>query len=265
MVREWNSAAYHSLSDPQFNWGLNVLRKLQRLGLRGDERILDAGCGTGRVTAELMKAFPQAQVTAVDASQNMVEEARQTLLPFGQRARTEQLDLLDLSAEQGFEVIFSTAVFHWIKDHDKLFVNLFRALRPGGFLLAQCGGGPNLKRLRERTQKVVDSPEFASYFKGWQRIWEYPDAEVTAERLKRAGFTNIDTGLEAAPTQLPDAETFRQFQATVTLHPYLERLPEELHDRFLDPIVQQFAQDKPPFLLDYWRLNIYAKKPALSN
>src|SRR2546423_684509 len=211
MAREWNSAAYHSLSDPQFNWGLNVLRKLQRLGLRGDEGILDAGCGTGRLTAELMKAFPQAQVTAVDASQNMVEEARQTLLPFAPRARTRQLDLLDLSAEQEFDVIFSTAVFHWITDHDRLFANLFRALRRGGLLLAQCGGGPNLKRLRDRTQKVVASPEFAPYFKDWQRVWEYPDAEITAERLKRARFTDIDTSLEAAPTQLPDAQTFQQF------------------------------------------------------
>ena len=260
-TREWNSAAYHSLSDPQFGWGLKVLRKLEMQGLRGDEQILDAGCGSGRVTAELLKSFPRAQVTAVDASKNMVDEARQTLLPFGDRVRTQQLDLLELSAEREFDVIFSTAVFHWIKDHDRLFANLFRALRPGGLLLAQCGGGPNLQRLRERAQQLVASPEFAPYFKDWQRVWEYPDPETTLERLQRAGFIKVDTGLEIAPTPLPDAETFRQFQVTVTLHPYLERLPQELHDRFLDPIVEQFAQDKPPFLLDYWRLNIYARKP----
>jgi len=260
-AREWNSAAYHSLSDPQFGWGLNVLRKLEAQELRGDERILDAGCGTGRVTAELLKTFPRAQVIAVDASQNMVDEARQTLLPFGERVKTDQLDLLELSAQDEFDVIFSTAVFHWIKDHDRLFANLFRALRRKGFLLAQCGGGPNLKRLRERTQQVMASPEFAPYFKDWQRVWEYPDPETTIDRLKRAGFINIDAGLEFAPTQLPNAETFRQFQSEVTLHPYLERVPAELCDRFLGPIVEQFTQDKPPFLLDYWRLNIFARKP----
>lgn len=259
-TREWNSTAYHSLSDPQFGWGLKVLRKLEMQGLQGDEHILDAGCGSGRVTAELLKAFPHVQVTAVDASKNMADEARQTLLPFGNRVRTQQLDLLYLWAEQEFDVIFSTAVFHWIKDHDRLFHNLFRALRPGGLLLAQCGGGPNLQRLRERTGQVMASPEFAPYFAGWQRVWEYPDAETTLERLERAGFIEMDTGLEVAPTQLPDADTFRRFQATVTLHPYLERLPQECRDRFLDPIVEQFAQDKPPFLLDYWRLNIYARK-----
>ncbi|PYP89105.1 MAG: methyltransferase type 11 [Candidatus Angelobacter sp. Gp1-AA117] len=260
-VREWNSAAYHSLSDPQFGWGMNVLRRLEQEYLRGNEHILDAGCGSGRITAELLKSFPRVRVTAVDASKNMVDGARQTLLPFGERVTTQQLDLLELSAEQEFDIIFSTAVFHWIKDHDRLFRNLFHALRPGGLLLAQCGGGPNLKRLRERTQQVMALPEFAPYFKDWQRVWEYPDPETTLERLKRPGFIKIDTGLEIAPTQLPDAETFRQFQATVTLHPYLERLPQELHHRFLDPIVEQFSQDKPPFLLDYWRLNIYARKP----
>src|SRR5947209_8799945 len=233
-AREWNSTAYHSLSGPQFGWGMNVLRKLEKQGLRGDEHILDAGCGTGRVTAQLLQAFPQAHVTAVDASRNMVEEARQTLLPFGIRAKTAQLDLLDLSAQQEFDVIFSTAVFHWIKDHDRLFANLFRSLRPGGLLLAQCGGGPNLKRLRERTQQVMAAPQFAPYFKDWERVWEYPDAETTAQRLQHAGFMHIDTGLEAAPTQLADAAIFRQFQSTVTLHPYLELLPADLYDRFLN-------------------------------
>src|SRR5947209_18373639 len=131
---------------------MNVLRRLEQEYLRGNEHVLDAGCGSGRVTAELLKAFPRAQVTAVDASQNMVDEARQTLLPFGNRVKTEQLDLLELSAEDEFDVIFSTAVFHWIKDHDRLFANLFRALRRKGFLLAQCGGGPNLKRDRKSTR-----------------------------------------------------------------------------------------------------------------
>src|SRR5215469_1256098 len=155
MAREWHSADYHRLSDPQFGWGVKVLKNLQQFPLRGDEHILDAGCGSGRVTAELLKAFPHARVTAVDASQNMVAEARKTLESFGDRVEVEQLDLLNLSREQALDVVFSTAVFHWIKDHDRLFANIFRALRPGGLLLAQCGGGPNLARLRERSARAA--------------------------------------------------------------------------------------------------------------
>lgn len=262
MVREWKSADYHRLSDPQFGWGVKVLRKLQTFPLRGDEHILDAGCGSGRVTVELLKALPRARVTALDGSENMVEQARKTLSAFADRSTVEQLDLLDLSVEQSFDVIFSTAVFHWIHDHQKLFDNLFRSLRPGGLLLAQCGGGPNLKRLRDRTEHAMTWPQFAPYFQNWQKVWEYPSPEVTAERLQRAGFVEVQTGLEQAPARLADEQTFRAFCATITLGPYVQRLPEELQDDFLDPIVAEFAKDDPSFTLDYWRLNILARRAA---
>lgn len=262
MAREWKSADYHRLSDPQFGWGVKVLKKLETFPLRGDEHILDAGCGSGRVTVEILKAFPRARVTAVDASQNMVDQSRKTVSAFADRAQVEQLDLLDLSVEQRFDVVFSTAVFHWIKDHQKLFNNLFRSMRPGGLLLAQCGGGANLKRLRDRTERAMTLPQFAPFFQNWQRVWEYPTPEVTAERLQRAGFIEIHTGLEQAPATLADEQTFRAFCATITLGPYVQRLPDELQDRFLDPIVADFAQDDPPFTLDYWRLNIQARRAA---
>ena len=261
MVREWKSADYHRLSDPQYGWGLKVLKKLQAAGLRGDEDILDAGCGSGRVTAELLKAFPKARVIALDASENMVQEARKTLAPFGDRVVVEKVDLLDLAIAEAVDVVFSTAVFHWIKDHDLLFANLFRALRPGGLLLAQCGGGPNLAKLRERTDRVRARAEFAPFFDNWERVWEYPAPELESKRLQRAGFTEVYTALEEAPATLADGPTFRAFCATVILGPHLERLPEEFQDRFLDPLVAEAARDNPPFTLDYWRLNIRARKP----
>src|SRR6266404_3029433 len=220
MKREWDGAAYDKLSDPQYGWGLKVLQKLQALPLRGDEHILDAGCGTGRVTA----------------------------------------DLLELPNASSFDVIFSTAVFHWIQDHDRLFQVLHRSLRPGGILLAQCGGGSNLERFRARTTELMKAPRFAPYFENWVRLWEYPGPELTADRLKRAGFSEINTALEPAPTLLPNDETFRRFIATVILHPHLKRLPAELHSDFLSPLVEQASKDTPAFLLDYCRLNIFARK-----
>ncbi len=261
MKREWDGAAYDTLSDPQYRWGLKVLQKLQALLLRGDEHILDAGCGTGRVTTDLLQAFPHCRVTAVDASANMVEEAGKRLSIFGPRVNVAQVDLLELPYESSFDVIFSTAVFHWIQDHNRLFQVLYRSLRPGGILLAQCGGGPNLERFRRRTAEVMLRAEFAPYFENWERLWEYPGPELTADRLQRAGFLEIDTALEPAPTVLPDQEAFRRFIATVILHPHLKRLPAELHNDFLSPLEQQAAKDTPSFMLDYWRLNIFARKP----
>lgn len=262
MAREWNSAAYHRLSDPQFGWALKVVKRLESLRLRGDEDILDAGCGTGRVAAELLRRFPDCHVTAVDASENMVREARLSLQEFGNRARVEQYDLLELPYSNAFDAVFSTAVFHWIKDHERLFAVLFRVLKPGGALVAQCGGGPNLKKVRDRIQQLTESPKFKEYFRDWQRVWEYPGPELTRDRVQQAGFRDVSTSLEAAPVSFPDSQQYRDFLATMILHPYLERLPTELHPEFQNELVRQAAQDQPPFVLDYWRLNMQGKKPV---
>jgi trans-aconitate 2-methyltransferase len=260
--REWDSAAYHRLSDPQFRWALKVVERLESLGLRADEQILDAGCGTGRVTAELLRRFPDSQITAVDASENMVREARLTLRQFGGRVTVEQRDLLELPYSNAFDVVFSTAVFHWIKDHARLFAVLFRVLKPGGTLLAQCGGAPNLKRVRDRIQRLMESEKFKKYFAGRQRVWEYPTPELTRERLQRAGFRDVSSSLEAAPVAFSDRQQYAEFLAAMILHPYLERLPAHLHPDFQDELVRQAAQDQPPFVFDYWRLNMYCRKAA---
>src|ERR1700733_8576725 len=105
--REWNSAAYHRLSGPQVSWGKKVL---SRLRLRGDEVVLDAGCGSGRLTADLLHALPQGRVVGVDLSQNMLNSAREHLeSQCGSRLSLVACDLLDLPFENAFDVIVSTA------------------------------------------------------------------------------------------------------------------------------------------------------------
>lgn len=259
---EWDSAAYHRLSDPQFGWALKVVGRLESLGLRNDAHVLDAGCGTGRVTAELLRRFQGWRVTAVDASGNMVRQAGITLAEFGSRSRVEQHDLLELPYSNAFELVFSTAVFHWIKDHERLFALLLRVLKPGGVLVAQCGGGPNLKRVRDRIQQLCESETFTRYFKDWHRIWEYPGPDLTQKRLERAGFEHVSTSLEPAPLSFPHPSQYRDFLTTMILHPYLERLPPELQMKFCDALVRQAADDQPPFVFDYWRLNMQGRKPA---
>jgi trans-aconitate 2-methyltransferase len=259
--REWDSSAYHQLSDPQFGWALKVIKRLDALGLSAPEQILDAGCGTGRVTAELLRKFPHSRVLAVDASENMVRQARHTLQKFGNRVAVEQRDLLDLPFSNAFDLIFSTAVFHWIKDHERLFSVLYRALKPGGLLFAQCGGGPNLKKLRDRIQQLVATEKFRPYFKDWQRVWEYPGPESTAERLKKSGFTEVFCSLEEAGVRFGEEKGYTDFVVAMILHPYLERLPESLHVEFTHELVRQASLDQPSFVLDYWRLNLQGRKP----
>lgn len=253
--REWDSAVYHRLSGPQVSWGKKVLARLR---LRGDELVLDAGCGTGRLTAELLEALPDGHVVGVDLSQNMLSSAREHLrADFAQRLNLVACDLLHLPFKRVFDVVVSTAAFHWVLDHDRLFGNLHDLLVPGGRLEAQCGGGPNLVGLRARADALMATPKFARYFAGFHEPWLFQDAEQGAAALKRAGFSEVETSVESAPTLLDDARHFREFVPNIIFRRHLENLPsEELRREFMDELTNQAARDDPPFLLEYWRLNL---------
>lgn len=259
-AREWNSSAYHRVSGPQFDWGKKVVG---RVTLRGNETLLDAGCGTGRLTEELLEQLPNGRVIGVDLSQNMLETAHQRLGPrFGKHITFIVADLQMLPFEAAFDGIFSTAAFHWVPDHDQLFRNLYEALRTGGWVEAQCGGGPNIGRLRKRVAELSASRRFAPFLANYRDSWVFSDAETAAARLRRAGFVEVKTWIEPAPTRFETKQRFREFLATAVLHRHLERLPEEkLRQRFLTDLADAAALDDPPLELDYWRLNLSAHKP----
>jgi len=258
--REWDSDVYHRLSGPQVSWGKRVLRRLR---LRGDEVVLDAGCGTGRLTAELLGELPRGGVVGVDLSQNMLRSAREHLAHFGARVCLTACDLLNLPFENAFDGIVSTAAFHWVLDHDRLFANLRRALVPGGWLEAQCGGEANLLILRKRVNALAATPKFASFFAGFHEPWLYQDAEVAAKSLRRAGFVEVQTWMEAAPTILEGAEQYSEFVRNIILRRHLDNIPsEELRAEFMAELTELAAGDDPPFSLDYWRLNLRGRVRA---
>jgi trans-aconitate 2-methyltransferase len=254
-MREWNSSEYHRLSQPQLAWGKKVF---QRLRLRGDELLLDAGCGTGRLTELLLDIVPRGRVVALDLSVNMLNTAREYLQPRFQRCLYfVAADLQDLPFEHSFDCIVSTAAFHWVLDHERLFRSLHGALRSKGRLEAQCGGGPNLARLRERMRALALSPKYAHFLADFPEPWRYEDAESAAELLRHAGFTDVRTSLEAAPTQLQNREQYIEFTKAIVLRAHLQRLPgPELREQYLSDLADQAETDNPPLLLDYWRLNL---------
>ncbi|MGE0042656.1 MAG: trans-aconitate 2-methyltransferase [Vicinamibacterales bacterium] len=259
MTREWDAASYHRVSGPQTGWGLRVL---DRLALDGHERVIDAGCGTGRLTAALADRVPRGRVLALDRSWNMLLTARANLRPaYGSRVVFVQAALPLVPVAAWADVIFSTATFHWVRDHQALFNHLHAALRPGGRLHAQCGGGPNLARAHALAESVMRSAPFAPYFEGWTGIWEFSDAETAAARLAAAGFVDVDAGLEDARTTLADEASYREFVTTVIYNPHLARLPDPaLRARFIDEVTALAAREPTPFTLDYWRLNLRARR-----
>ena len=260
--REWNAAEYHRLSAPQFLWGQRVLNRLQ---LRGDECVLDAGCGTGKLTRLLLENLPRGRAVGLDLSLNMTAHAQQNLRPdFSDRVQFVNADLTALPFSNCFDGIFSTASFHWVRDHEGLFRNLYAALRPCGWLQAQCGGGPNLERLRRRVRALSQAKKFSNWLGKFPEPWFFSNAESAASRLRSAGFENVETGLEEAIFAAPSREEFEQYLRTFVLHRHLELLPsEELRAAFLQELGEASAADNPQWTLDYWRLNIRAHKPKL--
>jgi trans-aconitate 2-methyltransferase len=259
--RDWNAAEYHRLSTPQFHWGQRVLSQLQ---LRGDERLLDADCGTGKLTRILLQNLPRGRVVGLDLSRNMVLHAQQNLKPdFGDRVRFVAADFVALPFHNCFEGIFSTASFHWVQDHDALFGSLYETLRPAGWLHAQCGGGSNLARLRERVHALSQMPEFSDWLGTFPEPWFFSDAESAAFRLRAAGFENVETDIEPASYTAASDQEFQQYLRTFILHRHLERLPNEtLRAAFVGELSAAAAHDDPPWVLDYSRLNLRGHKLA---
>lgn len=248
MSGDWDAATYDRISEPQQRW---AAEQLERLELNGDEAVLDAGCGSGRITSELVRRLPRGRVYAVDAAPSMVAHAREAV---GDRATVLCQDLAQLALPECVDVIFSNATFHWVPDHDALFAALHRNLTWGGRLVAQCGGRGNIDSVRVAAERVAAGAPFAEHLAGRRSPWTYATAEETTRRLQRAGFQEVSAWLEPRPTPLQDARTF---VAKVCLVRHLDRLPARLRDPFVDGVMARLDE---PVVLDYVRLNMTARR-----
>jgi trans-aconitate methyltransferase len=256
---DWDASTYDRLSAPQQAWGGAVL---DRLDLTGADTVLDVGCGTGRLTEMLLGRLVRGRVIAADRSPNMLEVAITNLRPrFGGRVAFVRADAAALPFCGVADVVFSTATFHWIHDHARLFASLRASLRPGGRLVAQCGGGPNLARLLARASALAAARRFAPHLAGWVDPWFFAEADATATRLATAGFANVRAWTHPAPIRFSTAAEYRDFLACVCVRAYCDRLPAPERTEFLDALTDLASGDDPPYSLDYWRLNLEGTNP----
>jgi trans-aconitate 2-methyltransferase len=246
---EWDGAAYDRLADPQTRWGRAVL---DRLVLTGSETVLDAGCGSGRVTEEILGRLPSGRVVALDASSSMLAEARRRLAAHRDRVRFLEADLLQvgpstLGDDAPVDAAFSTATFHWVTDHDRLFANLATLSRPGGQLVAQCGAEGNLDVLLAVVRSL-------GVERAGTRV--YASVDETAARLERAGFVDVSVWANPEPTRFDDPTRLADFLSTVILREHLATLVPGTRRAFVDQVVA--AMPEP--VVDYVRLNIVARR-----
>jgi trans-aconitate 2-methyltransferase len=246
--RDWDAGTYDRVADPMTRWGTAVL---DRLPLRGDERVLDAGCGSGRVTEQLLERLgPDGRVVALDGSPAMVQAARARLARFGERVEYVVADLgQPLPLAEPVEAILSTATFHWVPDHDALFRNLAAVLRPGGWLVAQCGGVGNIGRIQRVLAGIGD---------GWLGPVHFETVLATTRRLDAAGFVDVECWLTDEPTTFERGEPFETYLRTVVLGAHLERLPADEHDAFIHAVTEGVGEP----VIDYVRLNIVARRSS---
>lgn len=223
MSASWDATTYEQVASPQQQWAREIIA---RGSFRAGELVLDAGCGGGGVTKLLMETTG-VRVVAVDADAAMVAKARETL---PDSVSVTQQNLLELAVDEPVDAVFSCAVFHWITDHERLFERLHAALKPGGRLVAQCGGHGNIAKVIEALGERPGR-------------WLYATADETERRLRDAGFTQVRAWLEPKPTHVDDMETYI---ATVMLHG--------------QPDAQEAARRAAATLdhLDYVRLNMEA-------
>ncbi len=243
MPRNWNAAEYDRLAAPMTRWGAEVVGWLE---LEGDERVLDAGCGTGRVTSMVLSRLPRGHVIALDGSSAMIELARKKLVRFGDRISFVVADLQQpVPIGEPVDAILSTATFHWVPDHEALFRNLAAAIKTGGQLCAQCGGAGNIATIAAAVSQA--GHEMAGK--------NFATAEDTRARLEAAGFTDVEVWLHDEPTPVGEAD----------LEPYLDTiclggLVENMEDDQRAAFVHEVASRLPKPEIDYVRLNIRARR-----
>ena len=245
MPREWNATAYDALPLPHERWGR---RTLDRLGLVGNETVMDAGCGTGRDAARLLEQLPTGRVIAVDGSVQMLDRLRERLGADLARVDVVLADLEQpLPIEQPVDAIMSVAAFHWVNDHDALFANLAAVIRTGGRISTDCGGQGNIAAVTAAVDQVLGRPPSA---------WQFAGVDDTRRRLTDSGFIDLDVQLNPDPVRLTDRGELHAYLRTVMLGGELDQLPSAEHEGFVAAVADQL----PEPLVEYVRLEITATR-----
>jgi len=213
----WNPADYAANSSSQQAWARELIAKLH---LRDDERILDVGCGDGKVTAELASTVSKGSVTGIDASPEMIAFARKTF-PKSQIANLtfEIMDARHIRFERAFDLVFSNAALHWVDDHQAFLQGAAAALRPGGRLVVSCGGKGNAQEVFAALRAEMRVKRWAGFFRKIERPYFFYSPDDYEKWLPRSGFKSRGVRLAVKDMSFETSEKFAGWFRTTWL-PY---------------------------------------------
>jgi len=255
----WNAEVYDRIGTPMRGWAQQVIDDLQ---LRGDEIVLDAGCGSGSVTLDLLQKLPDGKIYAVDASAEMIASLSKTLNERGiVNVAPIHASLTDFTLPEQVDAVFSNAVFHWIPDDEALFGCLYRATKPGGRLRAQCGGYGNNAHVLEAVETIRTQERFARHLGEFRDSKKYRTPAQAKASLEAAGFVDVRASLFEAPVPFDDNDAAALYIRTILLRDHIARLPaEELRDAYAHAVVDETIRRwGAPYVADYVRLDMWAR------
>lgn len=256
---DFDGERYRSASAGQKEWGHGLISSLV---LSGSERILDLGCGDGILSAELARLVPQGSVLGIDASEGMLAAARQCELP---NLTFQRMDILDLAFENAFDVVFSNAALHWVKDHRRMLARVLAALRPHGLIAFNFAGRGTCQTFIPVVRRVMRQPEYQDFFQHFTWPWYMPHWEDYREDIMQAGFVNLEVREENRDRLFPTRDAIISWIDQPTIVPFLSALPEEQREEFEDRVVKQMLdasrQTDGSYRETFRRIHVLAEKP----
>jgi trans-aconitate methyltransferase len=258
MKKGFDGEKYEKFSAPQQEWGGKVMGEL---GLKGNEHILDIGCGNGLLSAKLAEKVPNGKVTGIDSSSSMLEQAEKH-----KKDNMEFLlcDITELDFEDEFDVVFSNAALHWVKDHSLALGQIYRSMKSGGIMRVQFAGEGNCLNVISVFMNAMSSPEFKDDFSSFEWPWYMPGVEEYEDILVKSGFKDLRVWIENADRNFPDEESYVGWIDQPGLVPFISHLPEDRALLFRDHVVREakkIAVQEDGMYFEYFRrLNVYAIK-----
>lgn len=259
MVFEFDGEKYRQASPHQKEWGKKLISSLQ---LAGNERILDLGCGDGTLTAQLAELVPNGSVLGIDASSGMIETACKNYK--AENLKFELMDINEIDFESEFDVIFSNATLHWVKDHKKLFANTFKALKPGGYIRFNFAGDGNCSNLYAVLREVMAFEEYSRYFEEFDWPWYMPKIEEYRTIVAESDFKDAKIWGENADRYFANVEEITRWIDQPSIVPIIKFVEDGKKQGFRDAVVermiQRTTQDDGTCFETFRRINVFAKK-----
>jgi trans-aconitate methyltransferase len=239
----WNAADYAANSTVQQTWARELIARLK---LRGDEHVLDVGCGDGKVTAEIAHAVPRGAVTGVDASREMIAFAQKTFPPKQHpNLEFEVMDARKIKSMRRFDIVFSNAALHWVDDHEAILRGIASVLQPGGRLIISCGGKGNAHDVFVALRPEIRLKRWRQFFRRMPKPYFFYSPADYARWLPRSGFKALEIRLVPRDAPYAGREGFTAWLRTTWL-PYVQRVPEPAREEFIAAVAERYVVKHPP-------------------